>query len=176
MMVNCYSKDINGIYLSANHEFMDFALINKINDIIGKNDLALPWAHTASQIMENDAKVIKTSTTHVFIEHPIIKGKQHIRRCFKSPLLGHHGKIIGILGMSFPVENNTFIPLTPQQTACLKELALGSSIKQIAKILGLSPRTVEHYLNAIKIKLNCKSRSELIMQAIARGLTNPLIG
>ncbi len=35
----------------------------------------------------------------------------------------------------------------------------------IARALNLSPRTVEHHLNAAKIKMNCLSKEELITKA-----------
>lgn len=38
--------------------------------------------------------------------------------------------------------------------------------KEIAKTLKISPRTVEYYLEEIKIKLNCHSRSDLIAKAL----------
>ena len=52
--------------------------------------------------------------------------------------------------------------LTQRQADCLYYLIKGMTMKQIARALHLSPRTVEHYLDAIKIKLNCDYRSELI--------------
>ena len=56
--------------------------------------------------------------------------------------------------------------LTSQQFKCLLHLVKGMTIKQIATELTLSPKTVEHYLDAVKIKLNCHSRSELIGAAL----------
>jgi DNA-binding NarL/FixJ family response regulator len=91
-------------------------------------------------------------------------------RSTKSPLIGNKGRILGVQCVSFPVSDQCLIPLTKQQMACLKELALGFTQKQMAKNLGLSQKTVEHYLDAVKNKLQCKTRSELIMQAIERGL------
>ncbi len=55
--------------------------------------------------------------------------------------------------------------LTDRQADCLYYLMNGMSIKQIAKRLILSPRTVEHYLEAVKIKMGCKSRVELFEKA-----------
>jgi DNA-binding NarL/FixJ family response regulator len=40
------------------------------------------------------------------------------------------------------------------------------TIKQIAQKLNLSPRTVEHYIDTIKGKLNCYSRDELVTKAL----------
>ncbi len=169
MFMNAYSKDRNGIYVAVNPDFMAFSQLSE-EALIGKNDNELIWAQSAVQIMENDAQVMQSGKSKVYIEQPIIKGKIFPRRCFKSPMLSRHSKIIGMMGTSVALDPRVMIPLTPQQTACLKALALGASIKKIAKELGLSPRTVEHYLATLKDKLNCKTRSELIMLAFARGL------
>lgn len=56
--------------------------------------------------------------------------------------------------------------LTKRQLDCLYYLTKGMTIKEIAKSLSLSPRTVEHYLETIKDKLNCHSRSELFAKAL----------
>lgn len=56
--------------------------------------------------------------------------------------------------------------LTKRQLDCLYHLVKGMTMKQIARTLALSPKTVEHYLHAIKIKLNCKNRADLIEKAL----------
>ncbi len=52
--------------------------------------------------------------------------------------------------------------LTKQESICLHYLMLGHSSKQIARILTLSPRTVEGHIHNIKTKLNCRTRLELL--------------
>lgn len=56
--------------------------------------------------------------------------------------------------------------LTKRQEECLYQLIKGMTIKQVAKNLNLAPKTVEHYLDTIKNKLNCTSRQELITHAL----------
>jgi len=56
--------------------------------------------------------------------------------------------------------------LTERQKDCLYYLVQGKTVKQIANILNLSPRTIEHHFDAIKAKYQCTSRSELIMLAL----------
>lgn len=71
-----------------------------------------------------------------------------------------------LLSRSF--EKNIFnnqidgINLTKQEHQCLRLLIKGGTNKTIAKILKISPRTVESYLQNVKIKLNVHSKSELI--------------
>ncbi len=55
------------------------------------------------------------------------------------------------------------IQISPQKLKCLVLLAEGHSIKSISTCLSLSPKTVEHYLEAIRKKLSCKNSKELIV-------------
>lgn len=52
--------------------------------------------------------------------------------------------------------------LTKREAEVLHFVLLGSSASQIAEQLNLSRRTVEHYVDHIKYKFNCFSKSELI--------------
>ena len=56
--------------------------------------------------------------------------------------------------------------LTNQQIECLYYLVKGKTIRQIGVAMGLSHRTVKHYLEAVKAKLHCKTRAELIDKAL----------
>lgn len=56
--------------------------------------------------------------------------------------------------------------LTKRQSEVLQWVLCGKTIKETSKILGLSERTVGHYFENIKNKLNVDSRSELISKLI----------
>ncbi len=58
------------------------------------------------------------------------------------------------------------IDLTDRQIDCIRNLIKGMTMKKIAKIMNLSPKTIEHYFQIIRKKLNCRSRSELIAKAL----------
>jgi DNA-binding CsgD family transcriptional regulator len=58
------------------------------------------------------------------------------------------------------------VPLTRREAQCLTYLSLGKSAKEIARIIDLSPRTVEDYLRNLKNKAGLK-RNELLI-AFAR--------
>ena len=59
------------------------------------------------------------------------------------------------------------VSLTPREQECLEYTVKGYTAKQIAKQLALSPRTVEEYLNQIKIKLGVGSKQELIQKVLS---------
>jgi DNA-binding CsgD family transcriptional regulator len=56
--------------------------------------------------------------------------------------------------------------LTQRQMQCAESLLNGRTAKETAFLLGLSTRTVEYYLGNIKLKLECRNKSELIAKLI----------
>ena len=52
--------------------------------------------------------------------------------------------------------------LTHAELIALTPIAMGCSIKEAAKLTGLSPRTVESYFNHAKLRLGCQKKSDLI--------------
>lgn len=57
---------------------------------------------------------------------------------------------------------NKYVSLSEREIQCLYSLFLGYTTKETAKVLKISFRTVENYLNNAKIKLGYKKRSEII--------------
>ena len=165
-----YRKSDKGHYVEVNDDVVKAAGAATINDIVGLKDEDLPWYQMASYFIANDQKVIKTQKTHVYYEPCLYMGKPQLYRATKAPLMNNSGKVIGIHAVSVLVSDRCLIPLTKQQTACLKQLGMGNSYKKIAYELGLSAKTVEHYIEAIKLRLDCHTREALIGQAIERGL------
>ena len=51
--------------------------------------------------------------------------------------------------------------LTKREFDCLYELSLGKSAKQIAQALDISPRTVEGYLEKMKMRFNLSTKNQL---------------
>ncbi len=56
--------------------------------------------------------------------------------------------------------------LTRQEARCMVCFLRGNTVKGTAKILELSPRTVEYYVNNMKKKLGVVSKSELVFRVI----------
>ena len=95
----------------------------------------------------------------------------------QNPALGDMGRCFSLVSGS---EKNTGYSFTPiprsfsfecnkqtgklyrQQLICLGLLARGYGYKDIARIVNLSPRTVQFYINNIKRKYNDPHTSELI--------------
>lgn len=54
------------------------------------------------------------------------------------------------------------VKITTRELSCLRLLALGLSIKEIARIMHISPRTVESFLKLIKYKTKSNKKIDLI--------------
>lgn len=63
--------------------------------------------------------------------------------------------------------------LTPRQREVLQLLAEGKLMKQVARELGLSTRTVAHHKYALMREQGIDSNAELVQLAIAEGLIEP---
>jgi predicted ATPase/DNA-binding CsgD family transcriptional regulator len=61
-------------------------------------------------------------------------------------------------------------PLTPRQNEVLLLLVAGHSNKQIARALGVSPKTVTHHLSAVYETLGVRGRSEATAWAFRAGI------
>lgn len=72
------------------------------------------------------------------------------------------------------MENNGSIysKFTNREQECIYLLLRGASIKDIAKLLAISPRTIEVYFNNIKDKMQCVKKSLLITKLISQGYLN----
>lgn len=170
-----FIKDKKGKYLHANQPKLQFFGFEKESDILGLTDFDLCMTHhQATIIRENDIKIMNMQKSHSFLEEAQNDNNQLIRALsYKSPLTLRSKKIVGMVGLAFlssPAEqlkqelgvNKNHLLLSKRQTECLHFLAYGMTIKEIAKELNLSPRTIEHYIEMTKVKLGCHSRSELI--------------
>jgi DNA-binding NarL/FixJ family response regulator len=64
-------------------------------------------------------------------------------------------------------------PLTTRQREVLSLLAAGRTMKEVAAVLGLSPRTVETHKYQIMEILGLKTTADLVRYAMAQGLAGP---
>jgi DNA-binding NarL/FixJ family response regulator len=91
-------------------------------------------------------------------------------RTYISPLIAK-----GMLDDVFkPTSDDpTFRELSPREREVLQLLAEGKSMKEVAAVLDISPRTVEFHKYKIMEVLGIKTNAELIQYAIRQGLIAP---
>lgn len=83
-----------------------------------------------------------------------------------------HGKVKKQFVYTIECENSNPYRLSQRQLECLFFLLRGKSSKEIGKILNLSPRTIESYIDEIKLKMGCSIKSQVIEKAFVEGLFN----
>ena len=72
-----------------------------------------------------------------------------------------------------PVDQAQLRELSPREREVLQLLAEGKSMKEVAAVLDISPRTVEFHKYRIMELLRVKTNAELVQQAIKLGLIAP---
>lgn len=65
--------------------------------------------------------------------------------------------------------NGGLADLTPREEEVLRHLALGSSMKEIAAVLNISTKTVDTYRTRANLKLNHRTRADIVRFAIKSG-------
>lgn len=164
-----FAKNKDGYYLFCNHVMaQDLGLLNT-REIIGKSDKDLVWKDFANSLREHDQYVMAKENDYDFIESVKFSSKQDISLLsYKYPLVNTIDDVIeGVFGVSF-VRNftNKLNRLSGQQKQCIDLTIQGFSAKEIAKILQISHRTVEEYLEKAKIRFNCRNKSQLIAEYV----------
>jgi DNA-binding CsgD family transcriptional regulator len=171
---NTYAKEKNGKYIGGNHNVAFTVGLECSSQLVGLNDFDLLPSREALLCSGNDKIVIQSELLTFFTEPFILGNEAMIAMSIKAPLRTKTNKVIGMIGLSILQKYQDYINgaantygLTERQLDCLVCMVKGKSMKQIAKNLTLSPRTVEHYLETVKFKLKCVSRAELIEKALS---------
>ncbi|WED43517.1 response regulator transcription factor [Legionella cardiaca] len=179
----------------GNLPFCILAGITQPNDLQGLTDYDLPWCRKQSnQYRADDKKIIETKIprlnyleqqtradnktyTNVVSKIYYVDEKQNfegiICQFTACQTLNTHPNDLPIFSKSCSTANGKevkFNRLSKRQLDCLRHYAEGYTSRKIGDILDLSPRTVEHYLEAVKNKLNCSTRAELVKKALQMNL------
>ncbi|MDO4263598.1 MAG: response regulator transcription factor [Deinococcus sp.] len=82
-------------------------------------------------------------------------------------------KVMARFSAQAPAEMDLTEDLSPRELEVLRAAARGGSNKEIARTLGISPRTVQVHLGNVFSKLNVGSRTEAVLAGIRRGWVDP---
>jgi len=169
-----FVKDVDGYYKFCNKAMAkDLGLANT-EDIIGRHDKELIWKSFSSRLRENDKCVENIGEGIDFIEPvKLWSGKQVELISYKYPLLNGEADQ-GVFGISFvKLACCSSSDLSNRERQCIILTARGFSSKEIAKILNISFRTVEEYLEHAKNRLKCRNKAHLVSTYIKQTIVLP---
>ena len=96
-----------------------------------------------------------------------LEAQGHVLLSTEPAMHVFEAELSGFLGTAGPATE-----LTPRQTEVLQAVARGQTDKEVAKALGLSPRTVEMHVSGAIKALGCATRAEAVHRAGMLGLLN----
>ncbi len=190
-LFNIYIIDNKSQMIDANEHSARTMGFDSPKTTIGKSVFDIAKRSSAQQVHHNDLKVFKSKKTEI-IEEELFRSDGECLQTLsiKSPLYDEQDNVIGILGCSIVIGlhslaaslssitslgllkspptyiNKNQIYLSRRENECLILVVQGKTAREIAILLDLSKRTVEHYIENIKIKYNVGKKSELIEKVI----------
>ena len=195
-------KDCNSVITRCNDVFLHYAGANSMDDVIGRTDYDFPWNNYADVYRKHEVEAVSGNNYSAFIPFKIHNGETLIFLHTKAQKKDKEGTIIGVSchaveiinpDMSHLIEvlqetgtsdsnfnqynlgkQTTAAELSYRQSEILFYYVRGKTSKIIARILGLSNRTVEHHIQNLKLKLNCRNKAELIDFSISHGFMDAL--
>lgn len=201
LSIYTWVKDTKFRFISCSENLSELAGEDSPSGMIGKDDFSLIWQKDATFFREKDSRIIKNDLKYINVVETIDvvsesgTDKQHIL-ITKAPLFNKKGKCIGIAGShlnlpfyenppepdnGFDEKGRLWLPshlgneyLTKKEVGVLRLILIGKTSKQIAKVLGLSYRTIEEYTEKIKRKLQCSCKYEIHAMAVEYGITHIL--
>lgn len=79
----------------------------------------------------------------------------------------NQSKILNIIINEESLVSGDGVYFNKRESECIYLLFLGKTAKEIARHLNISSRTVEVYLNNIRLKLGCYMRAEVIARILS---------
>jgi len=148
-----------------------------------KNNMEVLTARSSRIVQEDVLLSSGVTQEYLSIKSPLYNENSKLIGIFGiSILLGEHNIAESLLHVTklgmlnparFPVSasrksemTNTAYTFSKRERECLFYLSRAKTSKEIAAILNISIRTIEHYIDNIKTKIGIASRSELIAFAI----------
>jgi len=181
-------KNIQSQAITLSSSFSEYAGYNNPIDYLGKTDYALKCRgyELAELFMKHDREIISRNENRTFLyisyesNHELsiyymTKESINSHMICNAKILSHQelGKSLFEQLKSIPSHHlkkintfyevvNSYENLSPRETETYYLLLQRKSSNDIAAQLSLSPRTIQHYIENIKLKMNCTSTQELI--------------
>ncbi|WP_237762321.1 ATP-binding protein [Legionella shakespearei] len=99
-----YWKDKNFVYLGCNKRVADYLNLKSPDDIVGKTDHDFGWSKERINFLKESDSTVFNDRKEVFIEDQIpLDGTIRTMLTSKSPLVGHDGELLGIIGVTVDI-------------------------------------------------------------------------
>lgn len=131
-----------------------------LDQVIYANDQAKTLLVNKKLFYDDNAQAVGIAGQAIDLNSAILKNLRFLLDTYQY----HQGLIQPSFYLNSEYEGVNF---SKQQALCLFYLLRGKTNKIIAKILRLSPRTVEAYINTIKYKMGCLNKNDLSEKSIA---------
>ena len=194
--VNNYFLDHEGRTLKINDKAALAIGFDSEADSIGRTIQCVADKASGKELLHNSLNTFRNNKMHIVEENQIkLDGTINPYLSIKMPCYNESDQLFGIYGCSIILGKHPLLAslntlskalpgmnfssiselyntplsqfnLSRRQQECLLLTIRGKTAKEAAKIMGLSYRTIEEYLNNIKIKMNVSSKSEMIDKAV----------
>ncbi len=191
---NVYFDNYDHVAVNMNELSVKTCGYESAKEIIGRSGLEFFTDETAKRGAKNQIEVMQSGKVKIIQDTLLRHDEMSYSYVSISfPWYSQDDKIIGVFGCSFaqsamaesltqlyelgllskPINNHKLhlreLKVIQQnfsirQIECIELIMQGKSSKEMAKILFLSPRTIEHYIATIKDKVNVKTKSELMVK------------
>jgi DNA-binding CsgD family transcriptional regulator len=189
--ISVYFLNLDGATQAMNEEGALVCGYGSVENALGKTLFEVANTESAYNLIGNCKEVINTNSIKIYDEINTDNDQNSIQfLSFKSPWYDNENAIIGTFGCSIVLGKHSLaeslvhvkqlgmldedsnellfgnLTLSKREMECLRLTIKGYTAKRIAKVLGISHRTVEEYITNIRLKVGVNSKSELIEMAI----------
>lgn len=138
-----------------------FAMSKKQRDLAHLSVNQIPLIQCFIKYFKRESQSILQASRDIQLPLKTAIGSNfHVKPDFLFSLCSFEKKVEFLKQMGV-ISSEEEIHLTSREVDCIKLLLQGYTANQIANTLGLSKRTIEHYLEGVKLKSNCDSKLEL---------------
>lgn len=186
-----FAKDLSHRIIYCNEQFANVCGEVSPQACVGKTDNDFIWKKYVHIYKQSDAYVYQGNVLNNIIEPGKLIDKENANFLLnKNPFFNEAGDIIGAVGSFVDITGFSINKMqsddsrlgsyfsdacfTPNEYRVLKHVLLGRTAHEIGVKLFKSPKTIETYIARIKMKMQCKTRGDIISQAVRSGLYHHL--
>ena len=145
-------KDLNGVYLGANKQFLKDTQLSSIDEIIGKTDFDMPWSQTqAKKYRKDDLKVINSGIAKINFEEKLTtpNAQELTLLTSKVPLRNTNKEIIASLGVYSDITKMR--SLEQQLHSQKQQLIFQSRLAQMGEMMSMIAHQWRQPLSSISV-------------------------